>query len=134
MKKVQTAVTSVMTIQEKALIQMYRRGELEEHTCIYDTGKALCDREGKRLRDEKNNKLYVKGEHLFFKVKAPSQYGVRRDPKQEPRAYKCCVSCRHMTYDEEDKDLIRKCQLTGNTVAKLMVCDKYDMKEFLKRL
>lgn len=127
-------MTSVMTIQEKALIQMYRQGDVERHLCTFDTSKAKRDNEGKILRDEKNNKLYVKGEHLFFKVKAPSMYRIRRDPKEEPRACKCCLSCKHMIYDEDVMDLIRKCELTGEQVSKFVICENYDMKEFLKRL
>ena len=122
---------ATMNIQERALIAMYRRGELEPHTVTFETCNSY------KYTDENGvpHKAYKKARKTFFKVKDPKRYGIRKEPREEVKFHKCCASCQFKEIDDPAPNVIRRiCKRTGTDVTLNTVCDDYQMKDWMKRI
>lgn len=116
-----------LEIQEKALAALVRNGEAEySHT----------------IKPEINKKGdIIRGSQQMYRVCKESQYGLRKTPREEPIAKRCCASCRFKEYvdmPEPDKVRVRQgvrvCQIQQREVSQGAICEHYKMIAAYERL
>lgn len=116
-----------LEIQEKALAALVRNGEAEySHT----------------IKPSINKKGYlIRGSQQMYRVCKESQYGLRKTPREEPIAKRCCASCRFKEYvdmTEPDKVRVRQgvrvCTIHLREVSQGEICEHYKMIAAYERL
>lgn len=118
---------TVLEIQEKALAALVRVGDANYHHT---------------QKEERNKKGYlVQPERRIYRVCDEQQYGLRKQPREEPIAKRCCASCQHKDYidmpiegQKRVRQGVRICQLLQCEVAQCEICDNYKMIEAYKRV
>lgn len=109
---------SRMKVQELAILALSNTGEAIYHKATYDT-------------QPKVNGKYPKGTHTFYKVS--EQYHILPRPRLEPRACKCCASCKFKKINVKGE---RICSLkkTHKKVDAKQLCERYQMSDIMKRI
>ena len=114
-------IRSKMEIQERALVALIRRGEAQKKTIEIELATSKKDE-------------FERKEHTFYKVPRDLQYGLRQEPRREPRVCRCCASCLNKKYAVRDNQLVRICRITHEQVSPTEVCDQHRMKDFYWRI
>ena len=114
---------AIMLLQEKALAALVRVGDAEPHTVTYEAV-------------EPSGEIKIKQKKLYKTVE-DQRYDLRAKPREVPKFQECCLTCKHKYYQcqpEGHSEATRMCNVHHKEVLKYDRCERYDMREYLKRL